>query len=114
MNKETRQFEEPRGSENYVLGDVMKPFDTDKHVWYAIVIVGLNLTIHNTSLPVGLISMKLRQLRKIGYSPVTVRNINLLIDFEYKIYMLQVVWHEYTNLNKRDKRKYLLEAITGA
>lgn len=73
MDKQTKQFVDPKSNFiDYTLGDVMKPGDTNKFDWFAVVVLGWNLTIRETSSPAGLLNMKKRQLIKIGYKPIFV------------------------------------------
>ena len=73
VDKKTNKFVEPKGFEAYILGDIMKPYDTENYYWYAIVPVGRNNLIRNTLKPSGLIRMKVRHLQKIGYTPILVK-----------------------------------------
>lgn len=73
MDKNSQRFVEPKGFSNYILGDIMRPYDTHNFIWFAIVVVGWNCTIRNTSNPVGFLNMKKRQLTLIGYKPIMVR-----------------------------------------
>lgn len=72
--KSSGNFVEPFvGFENYILGDVKRPFYTDKYQWYVFVVLTPNTTLRDTSLPLGIMVMKERQLKIIGYTPVFVR-----------------------------------------
>lgn len=62
----------PGGFENYVLGDVMFPFKDESLEWYAISILGWNNTIRDSTLPLGNMMMKKRQLEKMGYNSIFV------------------------------------------
>ncbi|XP_044764319.1 FAST kinase domain-containing protein 5, mitochondrial [Coccinella septempunctata] len=88
-DKTTNKFIEPPGFERYILGDVKYAWPDPNLSWYAFSIIGWNNTIRNTSRPVGLVTMKQRHLRKIGY------NSKL------------VIWNQYMNLSKGSKLKYI-------
>ncbi|XP_063930429.1 FAST kinase domain-containing protein 5, mitochondrial [Zophobas morio] len=66
------EFVEPFGFENYVLGDVMRPFNVEKYKWYAVMVLTPNLTLRDACEPLGGMIMKERQLKTIGYTPVLV------------------------------------------
>lgn len=79
----TNKFVEPIGFTNYVFGDIMVPHKDNNLKWYAVVIAGWNNTIRDTNFPVGQIVTKIRQLEKIGYTPILVRYsiiCNVLLD----------------------------------
>lgn len=78
---------------NYILGDVKRPINLDELKWYAIVVVGWNNTINNTSRTVGIVNRKYRQLQKLGYKPVL------------------AIWNEYMPLTTDGKIKYLLTKL---
>lgn len=71
-DKNTNMYIEPPGFQQYVLGDVMFPLKNDNLEWFAFVVVHWTNTIRDTSLPVGHMLMKRRQLQKIGYNPIFV------------------------------------------
>ncbi|XP_019872649.1 FAST kinase domain-containing protein 5, mitochondrial [Aethina tumida] len=85
----TNKFVEPIGFTNYVFGDIMVPHKDDNLKWYAVVIAGWNNTIRDTNFPVGQIVTKMRQLEKIGYTPIL------------------VIWSEFIDLNKEQKLYYI-------
>uniref|UniRef100_A0AAR5Q8N4 FAST kinase-like protein subdomain 2 domain-containing protein n=2 Tax=Dendroctonus ponderosae TaxID=77166 RepID=A0AAR5Q8N4_DENPD len=62
----------------YALGDIMKPTQDSNLKWYAILPFTLNNVVKYSNAPYGYSIMKLRQLEKIGYTPVVV----LHIEFE--------------------------------
>ncbi|XP_056633545.1 FAST kinase domain-containing protein 5, mitochondrial [Diorhabda sublineata] len=86
-NKKTGEFVEPVGFHNYILGDVMYPFNDGSLEWFAVVVLGWNNTIKDTNLCLGHSLMKERQLRKIGYNPVL------------------VIWSEFQGLQSQVQRK---------
>ncbi|CAG9815090.1 unnamed protein product [Phaedon cochleariae] len=92
-NKETGKFVEPNGFENYVLGDVMFPCEDSSLEWFAIVVVGWNNTVRDSSNLLGNMLMKRRQLEKIGYKPVF------------------VIWNEFMNLPPDLKYRYISEKL---
>ncbi|KAJ8985184.1 hypothetical protein NQ317_018213 [Molorchus minor] len=92
-DKETGKFIQPRGFENYILGDVMFPLNDGSLQWLAVVILGWNNTFRESSLPLGNIIMKERQLKKIGYTPVF------------------VIWYEFMSLSREDQIAYVSKKI---
>ena len=74
------EFVEPFGFENYVLGDVMRPFNVEKYKWYAVMVLTPNLTLRDACEPLGGMIMKERQLKTIGYTPVLVSSRNMYIQ----------------------------------
>ncbi|KAJ8954160.1 hypothetical protein NQ318_005754 [Aromia moschata] len=93
-DKTTGSFVKPLGFEKYVLGDVMFPKRDDTLQWFAIVILGWNNTIRESSLPLGNMIMKQRQLEKMGYTPVF------------------VIWNEFLRLSQEDKIEYMLRKLS--
>ncbi|CAH0548539.1 unnamed protein product [Brassicogethes aeneus] len=88
-DKKSKKFTKPIGFENYTLGDIMKPQKNENLTHYAVVIVGWNQTIRETSFLLGQMLMKKRQLEKTGYVPVF------------------VIWNEFINLTPKQKQMYL-------
>lgn len=58
--------------EKYKIGDLMRPDLSTSFNWYAIIVGGWNLFKRGTTDPVGILSTKIRQLKKIGYIPIVV------------------------------------------
>ncbi|KAJ8967049.1 hypothetical protein NQ314_003166 [Rhamnusium bicolor] len=92
-DKKSGKFVQPLGFENYVLGDVMFPINDGSLEWFAIVIVGWNNTIRESSLPLGNMIMKKRHLEKVGYHPVF------------------VIWNEFLRLSKEDQINYIFKKL---
>ncbi|KAG5883757.1 hypothetical protein JTB14_023178 [Gonioctena quinquepunctata] len=90
---QTGRFVQPTGFQNYVLGDVMFPFNDGNLKWYAVVVVGWNNTIRDSSLLLGNIIMKKRQLEKIGYNVVL------------------VLWNEFLKLPKDMRSDYIYSRL---
>lgn len=65
-------FVRPTGFQQYILGDVMRPHNNGTLKWYSVIVLIWNNVVRDTSEPLGLIAMKQRQLKKIGYNPVMV------------------------------------------
>ncbi|KAL3271081.1 hypothetical protein HHI36_021580 [Cryptolaemus montrouzieri] len=84
-DKASNKFIEPPGLQRYVLGDLKYALEDPNLTWYAVIVVGWNNTIRCTSLPVGLLTMKQRHLRKLGYHPRL------------------VIWNQYLNLSREVK-----------
>lgn len=91
------QFVKPWGFDGYVFGDVKRaPIsdnNSDKIKWLAIMVLGWNLTIKQSTLPLGSALMKLRQLKTLGYQPVT------------------IVWSEFMALSGHDKVTYITNKL---
>lgn len=63
---------EPKGLEKYILGEVKYAPQSDDLEWFAIVVVGWNHTVRDSSLLFGSMIAKEKQLKKIGYKPILV------------------------------------------
>ncbi|KAL1502129.1 hypothetical protein ABEB36_007321 [Hypothenemus hampei] len=94
-DKVTGTYIKPSGLEDYALGDVKRPANDESKIWYAIVVLNWNNVVHYTSTPLGLIDMKLRQLKKIGFNPI------------------QILYYEFTHLSQNEKEKYILNKLSN-
>ncbi|XP_018561689.1 FAST kinase domain-containing protein 5, mitochondrial [Anoplophora glabripennis] len=88
--KKSGKFVPPCGFESYVLGDVMFPYKNESLEWYAISILGWNNTIRDSTLPLGNMIMKKRQLEKMGYVSIF------------------VIWSEFLSLPKESRVEYIV------
>lgn len=70
--KKSGKFVQPCGFESYTLGDVMFPYKDESLEWYAISILGWNNTVRDSSLPLGNMIMRKRQLERMGYNSIFV------------------------------------------
>jgi len=93
QDKTTKKYVKPPCFERYVLGDIMIPFNDGSLKWHALVVVGWNNTIRQTSLLLGHSLMKERQLRKIGYNPV------------------MIIWNEFIKLSPEEKEEYVMQKL---
>lgn len=50
----------------------MRPHNNGTLKWYSVIVLIWSNLVRDTSEPLGLIAMKQRQLKKIGYNPVMV------------------------------------------
>lgn len=71
-NTKTNEFVSPKVFNDFILTDVKHPIKDENLKWYALVILAYNQTIREKSTPLGLMNMKARQLKAIGYEPVFV------------------------------------------
>ncbi|KAF2900424.1 hypothetical protein ILUMI_05763 [Ignelater luminosus] len=92
LNKDGN-FIQPSGFEDYILGDVMQAPNPDLR-WYAIIPVNWNNVIRNTTEPLGLIKMKCRLLKAVGYEPI------------------MIIWSEFQKLQEKEKIEYIKNKIT--
>ncbi|KAK9874377.1 hypothetical protein WA026_002724 [Henosepilachna vigintioctopunctata] len=88
-DKNSNKFIEPPGFQKYIFGDVKYPIKNSNLKWYALSVIGWNNTIRCTSLPVGMIVMKQRHLKKMGY--------------DSKL----VIWNQFMTLKKKPKYNIL-------
>ncbi|KAB0791005.1 hypothetical protein PPYR_02805 [Photinus pyralis] len=86
------RFVTPSGFDAYQLGDLMRPPSKDL-TWYAIVPVNWNACIRDTNKPLGLIHMKTRLLKSLGYEPIL------------------VIWNEFMPLKAQEKVSYIEDKI---
>ncbi|GJQ85365.1 hypothetical protein Trydic_g10139 [Trypoxylus dichotomus] len=93
LDKTTNAFVEPLALKNYKLHEIKYPTDLEKYKWYCFVVVGNNLTARNTTNPLGILNMKQRHLRTIGYDPIL------------------VTWNQYNWLEMEEKVDYILNKI---
>ena len=71
-DEEIKKFIEPRGFEGYVIGDVMTPNFRENLKWFCLVPVGVNNIIRYVYEPLGIVKMKMRQLKRLGFEPIIV------------------------------------------
>ncbi|XP_060533693.1 FAST kinase domain-containing protein 5, mitochondrial isoform X2 [Cylas formicarius] len=88
-DKLTDNFVEPVGFQRYIFGDVMIPHHDDNLKWYAIVVIGPDHVVRDTSMPLAAFTKKLKQLQKIGYNPVP------------------VTWREFMPLPQSERKRYI-------
>lgn len=58
--------------DEFILTDVKHPIKDKNLKWYALVILAYNQTIREKPTPLGLMNMKARQLKAVGYEPIFV------------------------------------------
>lgn len=83
----TGSYTSTESLKRYVLGDIMKPIEDRNLKWYAILPFTLNNVVKYTTDPYGYSIMKLRQLEKIGYTPVVVSYMSY-VNFEWIHFLL--------------------------
>lgn len=76
IDKETNEFISiDKIYPNLPVGEIKYPPNTDKYKWIAIIPTSYNQTYRDESEPSGTLSGKIRQLKKIGYTPAVLQHL---------------------------------------
>lgn len=83
-NTQTNKFVSPKVFDDFVLIDVKHPIRDENLKWYALVVLSYNQTVRETPIPLGLMNMKARQLKALGYEPIFVsvcKFVKIVVNF---------------------------------
>lgn len=119
---ETKEFVAPEPQLSLLPVGTIKRAPNDGKKWYVFVVGSKNLMLLNTGRPVGLLTTHIRQLERIGYTPILVSNKSSFCFFpqilQLNVVLLfhccfQVPYYDWNPLADDDaKDKYIKDALS--